>query len=197
MDGLRGLLHKPSTKSESMSASHPDVTNHPPRYVRDLMTVGVLTCTPATTVKELAQLLLDGAMGEVVVLDEGHGVGVVGPEQLLQAFTRADHASLTAEDVMRAGVPTTPPDIPLEAAVQIMLDQGVRTLFLTHHAGGIEYPAASISARHILRLLAARSPDELNDLGILAQRESPIQTFLKRRDAARQRNTGGRSDQAE
>jgi CBS domain-containing protein len=108
---------------------------------------------------------------------------------LLLSFARGvSLATLTAEDVMRAGVPTTPPDIPLEAAVQLMLDQGVRTLFLTHHAGGVEYPAASISARHILRLLAAQSPDELRDLGILAERESPIQTFLKRRDAARKKN---------
>jgi CBS domain-containing protein len=164
-----------------------------PLYVRDLMTVGVQTCTPTTTIEELAQLLLEGGMGELVVLDEGHGVGVIGPEQLLQAFTRGDRTkTMTAEDVMRPGVPTTPPDIPLEAAVQLMLDQGVCTLFLTHHAGGVEYPAASISARHILRLLAAKSPEELRDLGILAQRESPIQTFLKRRDEARRRNTSER-----
>lgn len=167
----------------------PGADDRSPRLVRDLMTVGVQTCTPTTSLAELAQLLLEGGMGEVVVLDEGHGVGVVGPEQLLQAFARGGSlATLTAEDVMRAGVPTTPPDIPLEAAVQLMLDQGVRTLFLTHHAGGVEYPAASISARHILRLLAAQSPDELRDLGILAERESPIQTFLKRRDAARKKN---------
>jgi CBS domain-containing protein len=172
---------------ESMTTPQPNN----PLFVRDLMTVGVQTCTPSATIEELAQLLLQGGMGEVVVLDEGHGVGVIGPEQLLLAFTRSDGAkTMTAEQVMRPGVPTTPPDIPLEAAVQLMLDQGVRTLFLTHHAGGVEYPAASISARHILRLLAAQSPEELRDLGILAERESPIQTFLKRRDAARKRNTG-------
>ncbi len=172
------------------TAPQPNAAARPPLYVRDLMTVGVQTCTPSTTIEELAQLLLDGGMGEVVVLDERHAVGVVGPEQLIQAFARESGGGLTAEDVMRPGIPTTPPDIPLVVAAQIMLDLGVRTLYLTHHAGGVEYPAASISARHILRLLAAQSPEELRDLGILAERESPIQTFIKRRDEARRRNTG-------
>jgi hypothetical protein len=93
-------------------------------------------------------------------------------------------------------VPTVPPDIPLQAAAQLMLDRGVRTLFLTHHAGGVEYPAAAISARHLLRLLAARSPDELNDLGILAARKSPLEVFLKRREEARQRNIAERGGKA-
>ena len=53
-------------------------------------------------------------------------------------------------------VPRVPPDIPLKTAAQIMQDQGVRVLFLTHHAGGIEYPAAYITYKHLLRHLAAR-----------------------------------------
>jgi len=35
--------------------------------------------------------------------------------------------------------------------------------------------------------LAARSPDELRDLGIQAERKSPIETFIERRDEARRR----------
>jgi hypothetical protein len=38
-----------------------------PRLVRDLMTVGVMTCTLQTTVPELAQLLLDHDLDELVV----------------------------------------------------------------------------------------------------------------------------------
>jgi hypothetical protein len=74
----------------------------------------------------------------------------------------------------------------LTAAAEIMLDLGVRSLFLMHHAGGIEYPAALISYRHFLRLMAAQEKEDLRDLGIQAQRRSPLETFIQRRDNARQ-----------
>jgi lauroyl/myristoyl acyltransferase len=68
-----------------------------------------------------------------------------------------------------------------------MQDQGVRILFITHHAGGIEYPAAYLSYKHLLRHLGARDENELRDLGIQAERESPIETFMRRRDEALRR----------
>jgi hypothetical protein len=59
-----------------------------------------------------------------------------------------------------------------------------------HHAGGVVYPAGMISVQHLLRHLAARDGDELRDLGIGAERKSPIETFLQRREEARRRNLG-------
>ena len=154
--------------------------------VRDLMTVGVATCSPDTSVIEVTRLLLDRELEGVVVLDhEGHAVGVVSREELVRAYGRGDCHSLTAEDVMRDGVPQLPPDIPLTAAAQLMQDQGVRVVFLMHHAGGIEYPAATLSYRHLLRHLAAQSDDDLRDLGIAAERQAPLDTFVQKRDAAR------------
>jgi hypothetical protein len=74
------------------------------------------------------------------------------------------------------------------AAVQIMHDLGVRTIFMMHHAEGISYPAAVLSYKHVLRHLMAQNSAELNDLGLKAKRESPIETFIKRRDEMRRRN---------
>jgi hypothetical protein len=42
--------------------------SHLPQLVRDLMTVGVMTCTPQTTVSELAQLFLEQCLDEIIVL---------------------------------------------------------------------------------------------------------------------------------
>lgn len=156
-------------------------------YVRDLMTVGVETCSPATPVIEVARLMLENGWEDVVVLEEGNAVGVISQVELVKAFTRPEFADLCAEDILREDVPQVPPDIPLEAAAQFMLDKGVRTLFLMHHAGGIEYPAALISFRHLLRFMVAQDPSELSDLGLKAERESPLETFIRRRNAARRR----------
>lgn len=163
----------------------------PPRLVRDLMTVGVQTCTPDTSLAELARLMLEKNCEAVVVMNDGHALGVVGGDELVCACSWEDMQSMKAEDVMREDVPQVPPDIPLSAAALLMHDLGVQTLFLMHHAGGIEYPAAQISYRHLLRLLAAEGEDDLMDLGIYAQRQAPLDSFIQRREQARKKAAGG------
>ncbi len=71
-----------------------------PRLVRDLMTVRVMSCTPQTTVPELAQLLLDHDRDEVVVFDNGKALGVVGQDDLFKVFARDNTQLLTASDVI-------------------------------------------------------------------------------------------------
>lgn len=159
-----------------------------PRLVRDLMSVGVPTCALDDSVVELTRWFMEKEIEGAVVLDEnGHGAGVVTHDELVKAYARGGYEDLTAQDILQAHVPQVPPDIPLTVAAQIMQDQGVRILFLTHHAGGIEYPAAYISYKHLLRHLGAQNEQELRDLGIQAERESPIETFIRRRDEALRR----------
>jgi CBS domain-containing protein len=167
-----------------------------PELVRDLMTVGVATCPPGTPVVEVARLLLERDLEALVVLDpeDGHAMGVIGQDELVRAYARPDYRAgggqLTAEQVMTDEVPQIPADIPLAAAAQVMQDRGVRALFLMHHSGGIEYPAGVITYRHLLRHLAARSLEELRDLGMHARRQSPMETFIQRREEARRKNQG-------
>jgi predicted transcriptional regulator len=156
------------------------------KLVRDLMTVGVETCAPGTPIIEIARAMLDRGFEEIVVLEEGNAAGVVGQDDIIYAFTREDFRSLKAEDVMRENVPQIPPDVPISVAAQMMHDQGVRVFWLMHHAGGIEYPAASISYKHLLRYLIANSDEELKDLGLAAARKAPLEQFIERRDAAKQ-----------
>ena len=158
-----------------------------PRLVRDLMSVGVLTCTPETSVVDLTRVLLEkGLEGAVVLDDHGHAAGVVSRDDLVQAYATGDDVQgLSVRSVMQDGVPQIPPDIPLIAAAQIMQDRGLRIVFLMHHAGGIEYPAAMLSYTNLLRHMAMESLEDLSDLGIKAERESPLESFYKRRDEAR------------
>jgi len=167
----------------------------PPTLVRDLMTVGVATCAPNTPVVDLARLLVEKNLEAFVVLDgeEGHALGVVGQDELVRAYAHQEVNELKASDILREGVPQVPPDVPLTVAAQLMLDQGVRALFLMHHSAGIEYPAAIITYHHLLRHLVARDESELRDLGMHAERQSPLETFIQRRDAARNKNRADRT----
>jgi uncharacterized protein YjiS (DUF1127 family) len=92
---------------------------------------------------------------------------------------------LTAENVMREGVPELPSDIPLTVAAQMMKDKKIRVAYMNHNSAGIIYPAAMISYRHIVRHLAAKDESELKDLGLKAERKSPVEVFIARRDNAR------------
>ena len=158
------------------------------KLVRDLMTVGVPTCKWDTPAVDIARFLLEKNVEAMCVLDaEGHGIGVVGADELVWAYAREGHEALTAEDVMSEGVPELPADISLTLAAQMMKDKGVRVAYMMHNAGGIIYPAAYISYRHILRHMAAKDENELKDLGLAAERKSPIEQFIQRRDEARRK----------
>lgn len=158
------------------------------KLVRDLMTVGVPTCKWDSPIVDIARFLLEKNVEAMCVLDaEGHGIGVVGADELVWAYAREGYETLTAEDVMREGVPELPPDISLAVAAQMMKDRGIRVAYMLHNAAGIIYPAAYVSYQHILRHMAARDQSELKDLGIAAARKSPIEIFIEKRDEARRK----------
>ncbi|HEY3310099.1 MAG TPA: CBS domain-containing protein [Anaerolineales bacterium] len=158
------------------------------KLVRDLMSVGVPTCKTSTSIVDIARFILEHNVEEMVVLgEEGEGVGIVGYEELVNAYDHDKVDTLTAEEVMHEGVPELPADIPLALAAKMMKDKGIRVAYMTHNSAGIIYPAASISYKHILRHMAARDETELKDLGLAAERKSPIETFIARRDEARRK----------
>jgi CBS domain-containing protein len=158
------------------------------KLVRDLMTVGVPTCKIDTPIVDIARFILEHHVEEMVVLgNEGEGMGVVGYEELVNTYGRDDAKSLVAENVMREGLPELPADISITLAAQMMKDKGVRVAYMLHNSAGIIYPAALISYKHIVRHLAAKDDTELKDLGLAAERKSPIDQFIERRDEARKR----------
>jgi predicted transcriptional regulator len=160
-----------------------------PQLVRDLMTVGVVTCSQQTSIKVIAEAILEKEIEAVVVLaEDGHALGVVGQDELVKTYAHGDYDQLTAQDVMTEGMPQIPPDIPIGVAAQLMQDQNIRVFFLTHHAGGIEYPAALISYKHFLRHLQSEELEKPEDLGIDASRKSPIEIFQERLEEKRRQN---------
>lgn len=69
--------------------------------VRDVMTVGVVTVAPDTSVKEIAQLLLGARVSGVPVIEEGRLVGVVSESDILPLHEGdPGHPIGTAADVM-------------------------------------------------------------------------------------------------
>jgi CBS domain-containing protein len=150
------------------------------------MTIGVPTCKNTTPIVEIARFLIDNNAEEMVVLgDEGEGIGICGYKELVNVYDRDNARELTAEDIMSEGVPELPSDIPIRLAAQLLRDKNIRVAYMNHNSAGIIYPAASISYKHLIRHLAAKDESELKDLGINAERKSPLEQFIERRDEAR------------
>jgi CBS domain-containing protein len=160
-----------------------------PQLVRELMTVGVFTCTPDTLIVDIAKILLDKNLEALVVMEEGNAIGVVGQDELVKALSNPDWKTLTAEAVMQEEIVQLPADLSLDIASQMMHDKKVRAIFLMHNAGGVIYPAGTLTYRHLLRLQAAKEVQELKDMGFNAERQSPLESFIQRRDAARSKFT--------
>jgi len=69
--------------------------------VRDVMTVGVVTVSPETSLKEIAGLLLGAKVSGVPVVDGGQVVGIVSESDLLPLREgTAGHPVARADDVM-------------------------------------------------------------------------------------------------
>jgi len=132
------------------------------QLVRDLMQIGVVTCPIDMPLAEAVRVLLKNGLESLVVLDEtGHAAGLCGRREVVAAYglsgTRnSEDGTLTVADVLRPDIPQIPPDIPATAAAQLMLDQGIRELYLLHHDGGISWPAAVLRFDDILRHLATQ-----------------------------------------
>jgi CBS domain-containing protein len=154
--------------------------------VRDLMHIGVATCQADTPLVEAVGNLLQDDLESFIVLDgNSHAVGVLGRHEAVSAYGRsgADVSTirkLTVAEVMKPDIPQVPPDIPATAAVQIMLDRGLREIYLMHHGGGISWPAAVLRFEDVLRYLAAESEADVARIGAGAPRKSPIDAFRDR-----------------
>ncbi len=156
------------------------------KLVRDLMHIGVATCRVDTSLAEVARKLYREVLESLVVLDSnGHAVGVVTRKEVVAAYGRSGasprgYEGLTAGELMRPDIPEVPPEIPAIAAAQIMIDQGVRALYLMHHDSGIDWPAAEIRFEDLLRYLAAASEADIADMGAGAARKTPFELFKER-----------------
>lgn len=125
------------------------------KFVRDVMARGVMSCTPETTVREAARRLAEHGVSALVVVEEASGEleGIVSRSDLARVYDQ-DYGSITVNSVMSDVVETIIPDIPVSAAVMIMLDRGVDRLVIGHAKPGPQRPVGVLSLSDIVRDMA-------------------------------------------
>jgi CBS domain-containing protein len=117
------------------------------------MIIGVPVCREGETCGVVTARLAKETCGVsetpqvCVVLDEdGMACGWLTRDRL-----NGQEAATPVREAMDEDIPTVPPDIPVEAAAQLMRDRGVQYLFLMHDWPGGPRPSAVISLEAIQR----------------------------------------------
>lgn len=94
--------------------------------VRDVMTVAVITASPDTTVKELAQLLVGGRIGGVPIVEGGELAGIVTTSDLLQIREAPASTARVAADVMTKNLVTLTEGTSVTGAARVLARYGVK-----------------------------------------------------------------------
>ena len=126
-----------------------------PKLVREVMSRRVVTCTPETTVREAARRMAENHLNALIVVEETASAleGIVSRSDLARAFGQ-DYDALTVESVMTPDVETIIPDIPVSAAVMIMLDRKVDRLVIMHAKPAPQRPVGVLSLSDVVREIA-------------------------------------------
>jgi CBS domain-containing protein len=132
-----------------------------PRYqdarVYDAMRVGIFTCPPETSLKDVARMMASYHIHAVVVTDmDGEGEsetpwGLISDADLAAA-AGADSAERTARDTARTEIVTVTADDTIARAAQLMTEHGVTHLVVAQPATG--KPLGVISTLDIAGVLA-------------------------------------------
>ncbi len=124
------------------------------KLVRDTMQLGVPACEADTSLPDVARLLAEEERDVLVVMGKEGVRGVVSQSDLARAFV-GDYKSMTAQDIMTTEVHSVSPDIPLKAAVEMMLEKGVHQVLVVRvNGGGKPVPTGVLSKHHLLELMS-------------------------------------------
>ncbi len=128
------------------------------KLVRDVMSRSVMTCTPETSVREAARRMAEHRVNALVVVEEMSGelAGIVSRSDLARVYDQ-DYDTVTVESVMSYDVETIIPDIPVSAAVLIMLDRRVDRLVILHARPAPPRPVGLLSLSDVIRDMAGEA----------------------------------------
>jgi CBS domain-containing protein len=124
------------------------------KLVRDVMHRKVISCRVDTPLKEVARRLDAERINALVVVDEsGDLSGVVSQTDLVKV-SEQDWENMAAEDVMTPDVVTIVGDIPVLAAVELMLDNQIHRVVITQGGLAPRRPVGVLSMTDVIREMA-------------------------------------------
>ena len=105
---------------------------------REIMTKSVRTASPGDTIRQVAELLRDGDMGAVPILDNGKLVGIVTDRDIVvRSVAEGIEPGSPISSVMSGDLSTVTPDDFVFTAIRQMGDRQVRRIPVVDKDGGL------------------------------------------------------------
>ncbi len=125
------------------------------KLIRDVMHRGVITCWVNETIGDIARRLHENSLNAIFVLDEsGRAEGIISQTDLARIYLRDGWQYLTAEDIMTPDLITITGDLPLDVAIQIMLDHHIHRLLIVQGGLTPNRPVGVLSLSDVVREMA-------------------------------------------
>ena len=130
-----------------------------PKLIRDIMHRGVITCRVNESLTNIAKRLCEYDINAIFVLDEsGRAEGVISQTDLARAYVRDNWQHLTAEEIMVPNIVTLTGDLPLNVAIQIMLDRHIHRLLIVQGGRTPNRPVGVLSMSDVVREMGGEQP---------------------------------------
>jgi CBS domain-containing protein len=121
------------------------------KLVRDVMHRGVISCWADESLFDVAHRLREYSINAIFVLDDsGRAEGVISQIDLARAYVQGEWQDRAAEEIMTPELVTVPADVPLLAAVQIMLDKRIRRLLIVQGGRTPNRPVGVLSLSDVV-----------------------------------------------
>jgi IMP dehydrogenase len=125
------------------------------KLVRDVMHRGVITCWADEPLIDVVRRLREYSINAIFVLDEsGRAEGVISQTDVARAYMEGDWQPRTADKIMTSDVVTISGDIPLDVAVQIMLDNRIHRLLIVQGGLTPNRPVGVLSLSDVVHEMA-------------------------------------------
>ena len=103
---------------------------------REIMTKSVRTASPGDTIRQVAELMRDGDMGAVPILDNDKLVGIVTDRDIVVRSVAEGHdASTPIREAMTSELHTVRPDDFVFEAIRLMGDKQIRRIPVVGNSG--------------------------------------------------------------
>ena len=121
---------------------------------RELMHVGVISCSPDATVHEAAMLMLRSSIHAVVVVENDEAVGMLTQTDMAlvrQGRTKDEARAVKVREAMTPDCLTCSVDTTLSDAISMMTTRRADRLVVTDVRGGRQVPVGVLSMTDVIR----------------------------------------------
>lgn len=133
----------------------------PELSVRECMHEGVISCTPETSLDEVAVTMRAEHISAVVVVTDGLAAGVISQTDLVNIAFVEPYVrywrGMTARHIMSSPVVSVRPDTPLDEALELLRERRIHRLVVTVPTAGGERPVGILSMTDVARVLGQAS----------------------------------------